>query len=153
MTSQMLRVLKQITDSRMPPSAGSSKTVQIWADRQLAVEYQNFPLYFFRHRYMLVQFCFVFILLELQRVTGRFYVWEISVELNWNRKYSFPEYFTFNGACLKVSRLARGLMHFKSLWPSLDLSQPAISGLSAPHEKHIRDWMRKLLDGSFPLSG
>lgn len=149
----MLRVWKQITDSRMRSSAGCSKTAQIWADRQLAVACQNFPLYFSRHRYMLVRFGFVFILPELQRVTGCFYVWEISVELNWNRKYGFPEYFTFNGACLKVSRLARGLMHFKSLWPSLDLSQPAISGLSAAHEKHIRDRMRKPLDGSFPLSG
>lgn len=69
----------------------------------------------------------------LQWVMGSFYVWEISVGLNWNRKYGFPEYFTFNGACLKVSRLARGLMHFKWLWPSLDLSQLAMSGLLVLH--------------------
>lgn len=44
----------------------------------------------------------------LQWVTCCLYVWEMCDGLNWNRKYAFPEYFTFNGACLKVSRLARG---------------------------------------------
>lgn len=81
--------------------------------------------------YNFVSFCFLPL---LQWVMESFCAWEICVGLNWNRKSDFPEYFTFNGACLKVSRLARGLMHFKSQWPSLDLSQLAVSGLAL----HIR---------------
>lgn len=65
---------------------------------------------------------------------GSFSSGEITVGFNWNRKYGFPECFTFSGACLKVFWLVWGLMHFKLLWPSLDLSQLATSGLAL----HIR---------------
>ena len=41
----------------------------------------------------------------------------------WNMKYCFQECSTFNGACLKVFSLTRGLMHMKSLWPLPYLSK------------------------------
>lgn len=109
------------------------KTVQIRSElfsSQMHIDYDW---------YNFVSFLFLPMLLC---VTVSFHVWVISVGLNWNRKYGFSGYFTFNGACLKVSWLVWRLMHFKSLWPSPWFKSACYIWPGAPQQRYIRLWIR-----------